>query len=81
MVTGTMEPAPLEVLALDECSWRVASRELEPANPRCILAYVEERKGGRFSVLMLAPRPGAHAECTTMSEALAVIAAQGHPLR
>jgi hypothetical protein len=77
MAREVLDSAQLDVIALDDCSWRVASRELEPSDPQCVLAYVELRKGGRFSILMLAPRPGVHAECSTMDEALTLIAAQG----
>jgi hypothetical protein len=79
MATEVLEPAQLDVIALDDCSWRVASAELEPSDPQCVLAYVELRKGGRFSILMLAPRPGVHAECSTMDEALTLVAAQRIP--
>ena len=68
-------PEPLTVIALGDHSWRVSDQEFDPADSHCLLAYVEERNR-RFAVLMLAPRPGVHAECSTMEEALATIAAQ-----
>lgn len=75
MITQVTEPGRIEVIALDEYSWRIASLEFEPANPDCVLAYVDKLAGDRFSVLMLAPKSGLHAECSSMDEAIEMVLA------
>jgi hypothetical protein len=76
MTKHAIEPEGLDVIPLDGTSWRVTDRELEVTDCGCLLAYVE-RRGCRYSVLMLGPRPGRHFVCASMEEALERVSAQG----
>jgi hypothetical protein len=78
----TLEQAPanqvagfgLDVIAFGDDSWRVSSPDLDPADPHCVLAYVE-RRGDVFSILELAPRPGKWATAASMEDAVKIVAA------
>jgi hypothetical protein len=76
IVRHTVEPSGLDIVPLDGCSWRVSDHDLDVTDSGCVLAYVE-RRGCRYSVLMLGPRPGRHFVCDSMDEALERLSAQG----
>jgi hypothetical protein len=69
----------LDVIALGDDSWRVSDPDLDPADPHCVLAYVE-RRGDVFSILELAPRAGERA-AASMEDAVRIIAASREETR
>lgn len=70
----------LDVIALGDDSWRVSGPDLDPADPHCVLAYVE-RCGDVFSILELAPRPGERATAASLEDAVRIIAASREETR
>ena len=56
-VEDTQVPFPLELVPLDEGTWRVSDRRYEHGDPRRILGYLAEH-AGEYEMLWMRPRIG-----------------------
>jgi hypothetical protein len=66
-------PYPLDLVALDESTWRVGDRRYDDGDPRRILGYLAEC-AGEYEMLWMRPRIGVRYLYPSIEDAVRAIA-------